>query len=158
MREILGNGLMDRLTWHNGEYWTQVQRVEVGYKDICAKLAAFEDTGLTPDACAEYKKFEDECITRGVPFARVLELIQQEESGGWISVEDGLPEDGVVNTHTMDYQEYMCIYTPRDGVRDVRPIAYADGKWLQHGSDVTRNISHWMDNPPLPKPPRGDKL
>ena len=40
---------MKRLTWHNGEYWTQVQDTGVGYKDICARLAAYEDTGLEPE-------------------------------------------------------------------------------------------------------------
>ena len=28
-------------------------------------LAAYEDTGLTPKVCAEYKKFEDEVLARG---------------------------------------------------------------------------------------------
>lgn len=47
---------MERLTWHNGEYWTQVQDVNIGYKNICAKLAAYENTGLEPEEAAELAK------------------------------------------------------------------------------------------------------
>lgn len=39
------------------------------------RLAAYEDTGLTPDVCAEYKKFEDEAISKNVPFSRLVELM-----------------------------------------------------------------------------------
>ena len=33
--------------------------------DSWERLAAYEDTGLTPEVCAEYKKFEDEVVARG---------------------------------------------------------------------------------------------
>ena len=32
---------------------------------VVERLAAYEDTGLTPEVCAEYKKFEDEVVARG---------------------------------------------------------------------------------------------
>ena len=34
-------------------------------KVVVERLAAYEDTGLTPEVCAEYKKFEDEVLARG---------------------------------------------------------------------------------------------
>lgn len=40
------------------------------------RLAAYEDTGLTPDVCAEYKKFEDEAISKNVTFSRLVELME----------------------------------------------------------------------------------
>ena len=44
-------------------------------------LAAYEDTGLTPEICAEYKKFEDEAIGNGVTFNRIVELMNAEAEG-----------------------------------------------------------------------------
>ena len=71
---------MERLTWHNGEYWTQVQDTGVGYKDICARLAAYEDTGLTPEALN--RAFNEEAIINlaaralGVSPERLRELAE----------------------------------------------------------------------------------
>lgn len=48
---------------------------------ILNKLAAYEDTGLPPEACANYKTFEDECITKGVTFSRILELMNADAEG-----------------------------------------------------------------------------
>ena len=45
------------------------------------RLEAYAKTGLTPDICAGYKKFEDECIEKGVPFCRILELVNAETEG-----------------------------------------------------------------------------
>lgn len=45
------------------------------------RLEAYAKTGLTPDVCAGYKKFEDECIKKGVTFYRILELMNAETEG-----------------------------------------------------------------------------
>lgn len=45
------------------------------------RLEAYAKTGLTPDICAGYKKFEDECIEKGVSFYRILELMNAETEG-----------------------------------------------------------------------------
>lgn len=45
------------------------------------RLEAYAKTRLTPDICAGYKKFEDECIEKGVPFYRILELMNAETEG-----------------------------------------------------------------------------
>ncbi|WP_455717708.1 hypothetical protein [Anaerosporobacter sp.] len=42
---------------------------------IVRKLAAYEDTGLTPDVCNNYKLFEDELISKGITFSELLEYI-----------------------------------------------------------------------------------
>ena len=48
---------------------------------ILNKLAAYEDTGLTPEVCANYKTFEDECISKGVTFSRIVELMNADAEG-----------------------------------------------------------------------------
>jgi hypothetical protein len=45
------------------------------------RLAAYEDTDLSPEDCAEYKKFEDEIIKSGKTFRRIIELIQADREG-----------------------------------------------------------------------------
>ena len=50
-------------------------------QEILARLAAYEDTGLKPSICAEYKKFEDEAVAKGVPFSRIIELMEAEKNG-----------------------------------------------------------------------------
>ena len=44
------------------------------------RLAAYEDTGLAPEDCAAYKKFEDNLCASGVPFSRIIELVNAEKA------------------------------------------------------------------------------
>lgn len=48
---------------------------------ILNKLAAYEDTCLPPEVCANYKTFEDECISKGVTFSRIVELMNADAEG-----------------------------------------------------------------------------
>lgn len=50
-------------------------------KDIHDRLAAYEDTGLPPDTCAEYKKFEDELVRSGMTFQQALDLLEAHRDG-----------------------------------------------------------------------------
>lgn len=45
------------------------------------RLAAYEDTGMEPDTCANYKQFEDEVISKCVTFKHILELLEAEQDG-----------------------------------------------------------------------------
>jgi len=45
------------------------------------RLAAYEDTGLMPAMCANYKTFEDEAISKGVTFKRIVELMEADKDG-----------------------------------------------------------------------------
>lgn len=45
------------------------------------RLAAYEDTGLEPAVCANYKTFEDEAIGKGVPFKRIVALMEADRAG-----------------------------------------------------------------------------
>ena len=48
---------------------------------VWSRLAAYEDTGLAPEDCAAYKKFEDNLCASGVPFSRIIELVNAEKEG-----------------------------------------------------------------------------
>lgn len=45
------------------------------------RLAAYEDTGLEPAMCANYKTFEDEAISKGVTFKRIIALMEADRAG-----------------------------------------------------------------------------
>ena len=49
--------------------------------DAANSLAAYEDTGLEPDVCSNYRKFEDEAISKGVTFKRIVELMNADHDG-----------------------------------------------------------------------------
>ena len=77
---------MERLTsWD--EDCVQINGHALGYATIgelvqmAERLAAYEDTGLTPETCAEYKKFEDEVVASGKTFGRIVELLKEEIHG-----------------------------------------------------------------------------
>ena len=46
---------------------------------LVERLAACEDTGLEPEICAEYKKFEDEIVASGKTFDHLIKLLQVEK-------------------------------------------------------------------------------
>lgn len=48
--------------------------------DDINRLGEYENTGLPPEACANYKTFEDECISKGVTFSRIDELNRKAEA------------------------------------------------------------------------------
>ena len=50
-------------------------------RDVLGKLAEYEDTGLPPEICDAYKTFEDEAISKNVPFSRIVKLMNAEAEG-----------------------------------------------------------------------------
>lgn len=52
-----------------------------GLKAVFERLAAYEDTRLEPEVCANYKAFEDEAISKGVTFKRIVELMDADKDG-----------------------------------------------------------------------------
>lgn len=50
-------------------------------KKVWERLKAYEDTRLSPEDCAEYKKFEDEIIASGKTFGRLIELLDADKDG-----------------------------------------------------------------------------
>ena len=47
---------------------------------VCERLAAYEDTGVEPAMCANYKTFEDEAISKGVTFKRIIALMEADRT------------------------------------------------------------------------------
>ena len=51
------------------------------YAELRGRLMQYEDTGLEPAMCANYKTFEDEAISKGVTFKRIVELMEADRAG-----------------------------------------------------------------------------
>ena len=47
----------------------------------CPLLREYLDTGMEPAMCANYKTFEDEAISKGVPFKRIVALMEADRAG-----------------------------------------------------------------------------
>lgn len=70
---------MERLTYWNEEYGCWSYHCASG--EAVNRLAAYENTGLEPEMCANYKTFEDEAISKGVPFKRIVALMEADRAG-----------------------------------------------------------------------------
>ena len=51
------------------------------YAELRGRLMQYEDTGLEPAMCANYKTFEDEAISKGVTFQRIVALMEADKAG-----------------------------------------------------------------------------
>ena len=78
---------MDRFTIRNSD-GSVSQPTNMKWAEAFERLAEYEDTGLSPEVCRNYKLFEDEAIAKGVTFARIVELMNAEvkpvERGHWM--------------------------------------------------------------------------
>ena len=50
-------------------------------RKVWERLKEYEDTGLSPEICLNYKIFEDEAISKNVTFNRIVELMNAEAEG-----------------------------------------------------------------------------
>lgn len=71
---------MDRLTMRNSD-GSVSQPLNLDWAAALERLALYEDTGLDPEICAEYKKFEDEIVSKGVTFKHIVDLMEAEKEG-----------------------------------------------------------------------------
>ena len=79
---------MERLTF-DGNFCdiAQCKELPCPYNGSCSqrkvweRLKAYEDTELDPEMCANYKTFEDEAISKGVPFKRIVALMEADRAG-----------------------------------------------------------------------------
>ena len=58
-----------------------VEAVREHAMDFYWRLKAYEDTELDPEMCANYKTFEDKAISKGVPFKRIVALMEADRAG-----------------------------------------------------------------------------
>lgn len=120
---------------------------------ICERLTAYEDTGLEPAMCANYKTFYDEAISKGVTFKRIVELMDADKDGRvvvscWIPVTERLPEDSV---------KECIIFVPHIPENIVGLGRYlGSGHWVLDGWYLTPEaVAYWM---PLPEAPHKKAL
>ena len=59
------------------------------YAELRGRLMQYEDTGLEPAMCANYKTFEDGAISKGVPFKRIVELMEADKAGRLVVLPEG---------------------------------------------------------------------
>lgn len=79
---------MERLTF-DGNFCdiAQCKELPCPYNGSCSqrkvweRLKAYEDTKLKPAMCANYKTFEDEAISKGVTFKRIVALMEADRAG-----------------------------------------------------------------------------
>ena len=58
-----------------------VEAVREHAMDFYWRLKAYEDTELDPAVCADYKTFEDEAVSKGVTFKRIIALMEADRAG-----------------------------------------------------------------------------
>ena len=56
------------------------------YAELRGRLMQYEDTGLEPEMCANYKTFEDEAISKGVTFKRIVALMEADRAGRLVAL------------------------------------------------------------------------
>lgn len=59
------------------------------YAELRDRLMQYEDTGLEPAMCANYKTFEDEAISKGVTFKRIVALMEADKAGRLVVLPEG---------------------------------------------------------------------
>ena len=136
---------MERITVFDGKFWAHknfppvkddtVDEFVDCVKELAARLAAYEDTGLEPEAVehlklasmgkaiAKIKEFE------GVPVNRLRELAQAEKEGRLVVLPCSIGDPVFMGTgryKITGYEEDVCdgFYIGRDGVLQVKAQNY----------------------------------
>ena len=111
------------------------------YGRMAKEWEAYASAGLSPEVCAEYRKFEDEVVASGMTFGEVVELMHKERTR-WIPVSERLPEkDGFYNVVMNG-----GVWGEPD-VWSATSCGFYDGMWDEDGTTIT----HWMPLPEAPK-------
>nr|DAH42557.1 MAG TPA: Protein of unknown function (DUF551) [Caudoviricetes sp.] len=115
---------------------------------ICERLAAYEDTGLSPQACAEAREAGKVLSSCDISFGRLAELLTADKDGRvvvscWIPATERLPEDSV---------KECIIFVPHIPENIVGLGRYlGSGRWVLDGWYLTPEaVAYWM---PLPEAP-----
>ena len=67
----------------------------------------------------------------------------------WIYIEEELPKT-IINTHTHDYQEYICLCDFGDNGFDVRTYKFGYGHFWNGGGIVDKYVTAWQSLPEIP--------
>jgi len=110
----------------------------------------------------------DQLLSRQELAAILREATEQKTAGGWISVEDRLPEGGFAGNLIYDTEGQIeickgyCTFTGPDGSKEYFPDTQFVFNLLHNEVKETKtpdladytHITHWM---PCPEPPKEDK-
>ena len=72
----------------------------------------------------------------------------------WTYIEEALPKT-IINKHTHDFQEYICLCDFGDNEFDVRTYKFGNGHFWNGGGIVDKYVTAWQ---PLPEIPDALKL
>ena len=139
-----GGIAMERLTHPRNSgiktgYWSPNKKDE-----LVERLAAYEDTGLTPEEAEALDSFERSQVGK-----MLKELNEEQRKHRWIPVEERLPEEDTIVLLTVSGL-YSCI-TFSDAI-ELGNLC-SDGEWFIEGYPDwdDPNVTAWM---PLPEPYR----
>lgn len=68
----------------------------------------------------------------------------------WTYVEEALPKT-MINEHTKDYQEYICLCDFGVNGFDVRTYKFGDGHFWNGGGIVDQYVTAWQELPKVPE-------
>ncbi len=120
-------------------------------REVWEKLKAYEATGLDPEMCANYKTFEDEAISKGVPFKRIVALMEADRAGLlvvlpckvggtlWVTGRDNVPREmelGAPDIRTVCTDEdNLCMSTCNR-----KPDGFCAYRLRNDGADIGKNV------------------
>ena len=115
------------------------------------RLAAYEDTGLEPAMCANYKTFEDEAISKGVPFKRIVALMEADRAGRlvvlpckvgdtlWVTGRDNVPRE-----MALEAPDIRAVCTDEDNLCmstcNRKPDGFCAYRLRNDGADVGKTV------------------
>ena len=123
------------------------------YGRMAKEWEAYASAGLSPEVCAEYRKFEDEVVASGMTFGEVVELMHKERTR-WIPISERLP----------NMCGFKCLVCAKNKFEQTHVFTaftgYMErGKLEFHSCEPTHDdlsvweITHWM---PLPSAPNSE--
>lgn len=119
-------------------------------KNECDKCPIFKEADycidiLAPNIIALIKQLTEENTKLQVDYNELYEENERlRAEGEWISVNDGLPKNGLARVLVaLLYNEF----TQPIGFNKIDTDRYIDGKWVRWGNNVT----HWRELPTMPE-------
>lgn len=121
------------------------------YAELRGRLMQYEDTGLEPAMCANYKTFEDEAISKGVTFKRIVALMEADRAGRlvvlpckvggtlWVTGRDNVPRE-----MELEAPDIRAVCTDEDNLCmstcNRKPDGFCAYRLRNDGADVGKTV------------------
>lgn len=121
------------------------------YAELRGRLMQYEDTGLEPAMCANYKTFEDEAISKGVTFKRIVALMEADRAGRlvvlpckvgdtlWVTGRDNVPRE-----MALEAPDIRAVCTDEDNLCmstcNRKPDGFCAYRLRNDGADVGKTV------------------